>query len=298
MDWKKLTLGIFLIVDLMLGLTCIACGLWFHASKDIYAYMTVFVRSENDRILIGAAGVLLAIGFILSFLVFVAGFGLVTGRYQFVKLFAAVVWIITIMGLIAGFMVVGFRHDIHRFVKSGMRNQLQNQYSWDSKIGKAWNRVQVKKRCCGVDGSWDYRDSAWFATQNPDPPTVNEFVPQSCCVLNFNQDQQLWKVDPQNLQPKDLLRCNQDAEGHKDGSANLHGKGCFAALFSRNKELFTKNKDIRRDQDIFTIMDVIEGLCISAGLFQVIVMGLVHVFLKSLNRTNREKNEKQLRGRY
>jgi len=27
--------------------------------------------------------------------------------------------------------------------------------------------VYVQKRCCGVDGSWDYKASDWYNKQNP-----------------------------------------------------------------------------------------------------------------------------------
>jgi len=240
--------------------------------------------------LVAAAGILLAIGFILTFLTLLCAFGVLRNRVAFIKVFLGSIWIVLVLGLICGFMCVGFRYDIHRFVKQGMLDQMQNYYTWDSRLGKAWNRVQVKKRCCGVDGSWDYRSSNWFGDTNTDEITVTSYVPDTCCVLNFNQDRELYWVDPQKPQPKDKLRCNQDAEGYKDGSANLNGKGCFAALFS-------KNKDLWHDQHIFTIMDVISGLAITAGNLQVFAIILTYLYLKSL-RTTAGGNEKTTMGRY
>jgi len=251
--------------------------------------MTVFVRSQDDKLLVAAAGILLAVGFILTFLTLLCAFGVLTSREPMVKAFLFLIWIVMLLGLICGFMCVGLRYDIHRFVKQGMLDQLQNYYTWDSKIGRAWNRVQVKKRCCGVDGSWDYEGSNWYSDANSET-SVSSSVPKSCCVLNFNQDRELFWVDPQNLQPKDELRCNQDAEGYKDGSANLHGKGCFAALF-------TKNRDVWHDQHIFTVIDVISGLGIAAGLLQISAIFLAYVYLQSLNKTTRG-NEKPTLGRY
>jgi hypothetical protein len=49
-------------------------------------------------------------------------------------------------------------------------------------------------------------------------------VPETCCVLNFAQDRDLSKVDPQKPEPKDARRCQEDAEGNKDGSDNLNGR--------------------------------------------------------------------------
>jgi len=286
----KILMLVFLGVELVVGLACIACGIWFHASADVYAYMTVFVRSQDDKTLVAAAGILLALGFILSFLTLLCAFGVFVNKEPLIKVFLGLIWIVLLLGLICGFMCVGFRYDIHRFVKQGMLDQLQNYYTWDSKIGRAWNRVQVKKRCCGVDGSWDYADSSWYGDTNGDAVTATTFVPKSCCVLNFNQDRELSWVDPQNLQPKDELRCNQDAEGYKDGSANIHGKGCFAALFA-------KNRDVWHDQHIFTVMDVISGLGISAGILQIFAIILTYIYLQSLHNTA-SGTEKTTMGRY
>lgn len=262
----KIIFLVFAGIDLLLGLACFACGIWFHASQDMYAYITVFVRSKSDQTLRAAAGLLLAIGIILSLLCILGIVGIIIKSVRkLTMLFIALLPIIFILGLVCGFLVVGFRYEIHMYVKSGMLDQLQNHYTWDDRIGRAWNRVQVKKRCCGVDGSWDYVESQWYATTNPDEVNVKSYVPTTCCVLNFNQDRELYWVDPQKPQPKDEKRCNEDAAGYIDNSANLNGKGCFAALF-------TKNKDLWHDQSIFIIMDVITGLGLSAGFYQIIMI--------------------------
>jgi hypothetical protein len=49
-------------------------------------------------------------------------------------------------------------------------------------------------------------------------------VPDSCCALNFNQDTTLYWVNPEKLQLKDGLRCQQDAAGNIGNSANLNTK--------------------------------------------------------------------------
>jgi hypothetical protein len=253
--------------------------------------MTVFVRSENDGTVVAAAGIFLAVGFILTALTLLAGFAVFKENPKLLSLYLCLIWIVLVLGLICGFMCVGFSYDIHRFVKKGMLAQLQNQYSWDGRIGMAWNRVQVKKRCCGVDGSWDYLESAWYAdTNSADLVQKTAFVPTSCCVLNFNQDRELYWVDPQNLQPKDETRCNEDAEGNKDPSANLHTTGCFSALF-------TKNRDVMHDQHIYTILDVIAGLGLTAGFLQIFAIILAFVYRQAL-RQGEARIDKATMGRY
>lgn len=274
----KIIFLVFAGIDLLLGLACFACGIWFHASKDMYSYITVFVASKSDQTLRAAAGILLAVGIILSLLCILGVVGIILkSMRKLATVFIALLPIIFILGLVSGFLVVGFRYQIHMNVKQGMLDQLQNQYTWDGRIGQAWNRVQVKKRCCGVDGSWDYEESQWYADTNPDEVNVQSYVPTTCCVLNFNQDRELYWVDPQKPQPKDEKRCNEDAAGKIDNSANLNGQGCFAALFSRNKDLW-------HDQSIFTIMDVITGLGLSAGFYQLVMMPVGFFLLRMMDQ--------------
>ena len=58
-----------------MGLICFACGIWFHASREIYSYMSIFVLSQNDKLLVAAAGIMLAVGVVLTF---VCIFGIIT----------------------------------------------------------------------------------------------------------------------------------------------------------------------------------------------------------------------------
>lgn len=69
---------------------------------------------------------------------------------------------------------------------------------------------------------------------------VNKYVPSTCCVLNFNQDRELYWVDPQKPQPRDEKRCNEDAAGKIDNSANLNGRvsnDSLAYLFKSSMQL-------------------------------------------------------------
>jgi len=47
-------------------------------------------------------------------------------------------------------------------------------------------------------------------------------VPRSCCALNFNQDRELYWVDPEEIQLKDEVKCQEDAAGRILNSANLN----------------------------------------------------------------------------
>jgi len=60
--------------------------------------------------------------------------------------------------------------------------------------------------------------------------TVKHHVPRSCCALNFNQDRELYWVDPQEIQLKDEVRCQEDAQGRIDNTANLNRIVCNSLL--------------------------------------------------------------------
>jgi len=272
---------------MLIGLGLVATGSWLHASTDVYAYITVYVRSINDDSLVAAAALLLTTGVILT-LLSVLGFLGVWFRHQ--KTLKAYLWLqplVLILGITAGFLAVALYWDIHMRVKPAMQSQLDAYYQWESHVGKAWNRVQVKKRCCGVDGSWDYEKTSWFADNNPPEEVATIFVPDSCCVLNFNDDRNLYWVDPQNPVLKDPKRCQEDAEGKIINSANVNTKGCYAALFQINNDLWN-------DVTIMSVIFAIGGLGLGAGFLQVIGIVLTFFYIRSLNKENSTPEKEQM----
>jgi hypothetical protein len=218
------TLLAYCAINIGIGLGLVACGIWMHAAPDVYAYITVFVRSTNDKSLVAAAALILTAGIILSLLSLLGVFGVLKRNVLMMSAYMWLLPLVIIMGVVAGFMTVALYYDSHLDVKQAMLGQLSTYYDWESHIGKAWNRVQVKKRCCGVDGSWDYKQTDWYNNQNPIDAPVTTYVPDSCCVLNFNQDRDLYRVDPQNPQLKDPKRCQEDAAGRILNGANLNQK--------------------------------------------------------------------------
>ncbi|ESO02907.1 hypothetical protein HELRODRAFT_174367 [Helobdella robusta] len=222
--------------------------------------MSIFVLSYNDRLLVASAGIMLSIGVFLTVL---SVFGIVCLIISKMKRFYSLVPIFATLIMILAF-ICGFL-PIFRFVKNGMKNQLRLFYDWESKLGMEWNRVQVKKRCCGIDGPWDYLETNWFTKSNPDSDNPTVYVPDSCCALNFNQDREITWVDPQKLQLRDARRCQEDAIGRVKNSVNINTKGCFVALF-------TKNPDLWHDQSIWVVMDVITAVCLITATFQVVFL--------------------------
>jgi tetraspanin-18 len=239
-----------------------------NTDPDVKAYIAVFRRQPDDNVVVAATAILIAVGLIICA---VAAIGLYGGMKEIkvlIGIYIMCLVVIMVLELVAGFLVVVFKDDIHLYVKDGMRGQIKERYEWDNYEGYAWNRVQVRNRCCGADGSWDYQDSQWYYSMNPGAETSEDaefHVPKSCCKLEMNQDRDVGRVDPQNPQPKDEKRCQEDAAGRKDGSDYLNGRGCFAALMDF----------------IYIHINLILGLGIAAGLFQLFGLGCaVYVFMR------------------
>lgn len=280
----QIILLVYCVINVLVGLGMVACGAWFHASVEVHAYLTVFVTGAHDSTLVAIAAVMLVTGIILTLISALAIVGLLLNKPLFIFIHLWLQLAVLVVGLVCGFIATGFYWTIHYYVKEGMLGQLQQHYdNGDSSVGRAWNTVQVKKRCCGVDGSWDYEMSDWYHKQNPMDEEVKFHVPRSCCALNFNQDRELFWVDAEEIQLKDETKCQEDAQGRIDNSANLNRLGCFTALLQVNDDLW-------HDVSIFTVISVFQGLCLGSGFLQIFGMIIDSVYLKE--RRYRYQEEK------
>jgi len=70
-----------------LGLIC--CGSWMHASHDVHAYLTVFVRGTNEHLLVAAAALILVAGLVL---LLVSVLGIFAVLRQSARMVLAVSW--------------------------------------------------------------------------------------------------------------------------------------------------------------------------------------------------------------
>jgi len=229
----KTLVTIFSILFIIFGLGFLAVGIWMSADKYVVSYFTILQRTVTDQVLSAAPPILIVSGFFMIGMGVLGLYALAKKKRGLLSIFAGVLLIIVLLELVVGCTVLVFKVDIHRTVKEGMREQIQEDYEYDNAIGKAWNFIQVRHRCCGVDGGWDYQESNWFYGMNPGfegSLVVEEgtkYVPPTCCVLNFNQDHDVRRVDPQDIQPRDEQRCQEDAAGNKNTGEYLHQAGCF-----------------------------------------------------------------------
>lgn len=107
-----------------------------------------------------------------------------------------------------------------------MKISIREYYEHNNKVGKAWNWVQVRYKCCGADFSSDYKNSKWYAivNENENEEQKKRQVPRSCCTLAQNEDPR--KADPQNPNIVNFNKCQDEALGQQTGGANLNNYVC------------------------------------------------------------------------
>ncbi|KAI0208352.1 hypothetical protein LSAT2_006966 [Lamellibrachia satsuma] len=259
---KSIVIVIFFIFNVLIvisGLGCVAVGIWMHADKDIEAYLTVLRRNPRDHALVSGASLLIAAGFLMVIFAVIGFYAVAKRNKLLLRLYIFLLLVGITMQLTTGFLLVHFKYDLHRSIQRGMKNDLKNEYDFDNGIGKAWNRVQVRRRCCGVFGSWDYMESDWWYKTNVgvvDPNEAVANVPASCCKVNQNYETDVTRVDTQEPPIKHFKKCQQDAAGRKDGSNFLNGRGCYAALLDRAYHFYNALLIIGLTVGFFQVFDL------------------------------------------
>ncbi|KAK2154895.1 hypothetical protein LSH36_255g06017 [Paralvinella palmiformis] len=257
--------GNFLIPNIFIivfGLGVMGVGIWMNAEYDVQAYLYVFSANPNGNMLLGITGVYIAAGILTVGGVAVGIVGVRKEKPFMLIIYVLLMVFVMLLEIIGGFIAVGFREQIYDNTLRSMQDQVKTGYMWENDIGLQWNRVQVRLRCCGADSAKDYRCSNWWYAEAdnagyscPDNyyPATKQ-VPNSCCVLELNQNRDPERVPPQNPIPKNERRCNEDVAGNMwAGSSNVNGRGCFSALQDR----------------MFLYIYILMGLGFCVGLFQV-----------------------------
>ncbi|CAD5119012.1 DgyrCDS7666 [Dimorphilus gyrociliatus] len=246
---------------------CVAIGLWMLIDKKISQPLQIFKRKPDDRHLLAAPAVLLTAGIIIIGMGVLAMFGYMRNSRKLLTLYGGLLFIVMLFELVVGFMAVHFEDEIHLYVKKGMKISIREYYEYENNVGKAWNWVQVRYKCCGADFSSDYQNSKWFVRVNKGN-NINQnkqYVPRTCCSLAQNEDPR--KADTQNPNIINFRRCQDEAFGQQQGGASLNNNGCFAQLLNRMERIITA----------LMTLGLIVGLCQVFGLLS------VYVVVKQLN---------------
>ncbi|KAM0731349.1 CD63 antigen [Formica fusca] len=188
MNIIKYILFIFNLVFAISGIGIIAAGACVLADVGEFGHF-VEGRIMAPPIVLIVAG---AIVFIIAFL---GCYGAIKEHYHILIVFAAALLIIFVIELAVGIAAAVFKNDFSMAMKDTLKDSMKN-YSETDRM--AWDNVQRKLECCGVDGPNDWTPSNGFTLT----------FPSSCC-----------KHDPQVI-------CQVN-------DATVYQEGCFSKLEMR-----------------------------------------------------------------
>ncbi|VEN46907.1 unnamed protein product [Callosobruchus maculatus] len=153
MSFIKYLLFIFNLFFALSGLGIIIAGALVLADVSDFSH---FVTSD----LVGPPIVLIVLGTIIFLVASLGCYGAIRENYKMLIAFAVLLIIIFIVEFAVGITAAVYKADFQDTLKSSLKKSLE-QYSSsgsNSNIEKAaWDNVQQKVKCCGVDGKDDWQ---------------------------------------------------------------------------------------------------------------------------------------------
>ncbi|XP_035739868.1 CD63 antigen-like [Vespa mandarinia] len=117
--------------------------------------------------------VLIVAGVIVFIIAFLGCYGAIKEHYSMLIAFAGALLIIFVIELAVGIAAAVFKNDFSMAMKDTLKESMKNYTDADK---FAWDNVQSKLMCCGVDGPNDWiMNNAFIAT-----------LPPSCCMKMQN----------------------------------------------------------------------------------------------------------------
>ncbi|XP_015510318.1 CD63 antigen [Neodiprion pinetum] len=116
--------------------------------------------------------VLIVAGAIVFFIAFLGCYGAIKENYTLLIAFAGALVVIFAIELAVGIAAAVFRNDFSMAMKETLRSTMTNYTEADK---MAWNNVQQKLQCCGIDGPEDWERANVLPSGT---------LPESCCNLD------------------------------------------------------------------------------------------------------------------
>ncbi|KFD53554.1 hypothetical protein M514_05470 [Trichuris suis] len=169
----KSFLLVFNIITLALGVASLGVGIWLYVEKTDFSELTSHAfGAYSAAALFGAAGAaIIVVGFI-------GCCGTWVENRCLLIIYIVLVILLFITELTASILAFIYINEVTEAVRQELYNHLQSPYVAErardtNGLRITWNSLQIKFKCCGVEG---YRD--WFkSVHNPQ----NNWVPDSCC---------------------------------------------------------------------------------------------------------------------
>ncbi|CAL1681603.1 unnamed protein product [Lasius platythorax] len=162
MNAIKYVLFVFNLVFAISGIGIIAAG------ACVLADVGEFTHFVEGRIMAPPI-VLIIAGAIVFVIAFLGCYGAIKEHYNMLIAFAAALLIIFVIELAVGIAAAVFKNDFSMVMKDTLKESIKNYTEADR---LAWDNVQKKLQCCGVDGPNDWGPANGFTSS----------FPSSCCM--------------------------------------------------------------------------------------------------------------------
>ncbi|KAH0951576.1 hypothetical protein HN011_005844 [Eciton burchellii] len=217
----KYILFVFNLVFAISGIGIIAAGAVVLADVGEFTYFM------EGRIMAPPI-VLIVAGSIVFIIAFLGCYGAIKEHYNMLIAFAAALLIIFVIELAVGIAAAVFKNDFSMAMRDTLKESIKNYTDTDR---QAWDNVQRKLQCCGVDGPNDWTPSNGFTGT----------FPSSCCI----QDMQVI------CQPVDRL---------------VYKDGCFSKLEMRVQKSATVLIGVGIGIAFVEIAGIVLACCLAAAI--------------------------------
>lgn len=162
MNVIKYILFIFNLIFAISGIGIIAAG------ACVLADVGEFTHFVEGRILAPPI-ILIIAGAIVFIIAFLGCYGAIKEHYNMLIAFAIALLIIFLIEFAVGIAAAVFKNDFSMVMKDTLKESIKNYTEADR---LAWDNVQKKLQCCGVDGPTDWSPANGFTSS----------FPSSCCM--------------------------------------------------------------------------------------------------------------------
>ncbi|CAH0556031.1 unnamed protein product [Brassicogethes aeneus] len=165
----KYVLFVFNLVFAISGIGLIVAGSLVLSDVGEYSH---FMESK----ILAPPVVLIVTGCIVFLVASLGCYGAIRESYQMLMAFALCLLIIFIMELAVGIAAAVYKSQFHSGVKELMNKSMEN-YEISKPDRIAWDNLQSKLQCCGVEGPNDWQDKRPLSCchavrEGADPPTA------------------------------------------------------------------------------------------------------------------------------
>ncbi|XP_031146105.1 CD63 antigen [Sander lucioperca] len=197
MKCVKFLLFFFNFIFWLCGIALIVVGVLV----QVGLHKTLMMKNASAS---GAPIVLIAVGVVIFFIAFFGCCGAWKENHCMVATFAVLLVLVILVEIAAVIVGYVFRNKLSGVVQDSLEDMISDYQNGTAEFRKSFDKLQEDLKCCGVNGSSDWRD---FRSDE-------KSVPDSCCV-------------------KVTLNCGV---GTMTDAAKVHQEGCHDAVVAYLKK--------------------------------------------------------------